>query len=142
MPTVYNAGVFDILHIGHLVALQRSKELTRGGKLIVGVLTDEATMERKPEPIMVFSERLSIVGALRQVDEAIPQFEYRCYENILRIEPDILVINEDWSDEEMKRIEDCRDKIGAEIVIVPRYQGQSSTKIKEKIRDTHCNTGV
>ena len=102
----------------------------------MGVLTDDATMERKPRPILPFEERLLIVSAIQYVDFAIPQNYYRCYENILKIKPDILVINENWAEEEMEKLEACREKIGAKIVVVPRYPMQSSSNIKDRIRDS------
>jgi len=41
------------------------------GKLIVGILTDEAVMEKKPKLILSFEERIELAGAIKYVDLAV-----------------------------------------------------------------------
>lgn len=66
--TGYVSGTFDMFHIGHLNLLRRAKE--RCGKLIVGVLSDEAIIDRKKKwPTIPLVERIEIVAALKYVDE-------------------------------------------------------------------------
>lgn len=57
----YAYVVADIFHIGHLRHLLNCKAMC--DILIVGVLTDEATMEIKPRPIIPFEERIQVVVA-------------------------------------------------------------------------------
>ena len=52
MKIVYAYVCGDILHEGHLLFLENAKAL--GDKLIVGVLTDEAVMEKKARPALSF----------------------------------------------------------------------------------------
>ena len=52
------SGGFDPIHIGHIRLMQEAKKL--GDKLIVGVLTDVAIMEKKPRPTMSFDERFDL----------------------------------------------------------------------------------
>lgn len=52
---VYSYYVLDIVHDGHLEMLENSKAIAGpDGKLIVGILTDEAVMEKKPRPVLPF----------------------------------------------------------------------------------------
>ena len=45
---VYSYYCLDILHIGHIIDLKKSKEVAgENGTLIIGILTDEAIMEKK-----------------------------------------------------------------------------------------------
>ena len=53
----------DILHVGHLNHLEACKQLC--DKLVVGVLTRKAIMEKKVEPIIPFDERLRLIQALK-----------------------------------------------------------------------------
>ena len=49
---VYAYVVADLLHVGHVLHLENSKAL--GDKLIVGVLTDKAVMEKKEKTNITF----------------------------------------------------------------------------------------
>ena len=83
MKIVYAYVVADIIHPGHILFLENAKKL--GDKLFVGVLTDEAVMEKKPKPIMSFSDRLKIVEALECVDCAVAQDTYSPLNNVKEI---------------------------------------------------------
>jgi glycerol-3-phosphate cytidylyltransferase len=68
----YTTGVFDLFHIGHLNILKAAK--AQCDHLIVGVTTDELSLERKGKlPIIPFSERVSIVSSIKYVDEVVAQ---------------------------------------------------------------------
>ena len=61
MKIVYSYYVLDIVHKGHLIMMKYSKAMAgKDGKLIVGILTDEAVFEKKEHPILKFDERFEI----------------------------------------------------------------------------------
>ncbi len=129
MKLVYCYVVGDILHEGHLLQLENSKAL--GDKLIVGVLTDKAVMEKKEKPTQPFRERLRLVQSLKCVDCAVPQHEYSPLNNLKAIQPDIHMESESHIGYSyIKEIE----KLGIRIVMTPYLKGVSSTKIKNKIK--------
>jgi len=128
---VYAYVVADLLHIGHIRHLQNSK--THGDYLIVGVLTDEATMEKKPAPILSFAERVEIVKSIKLVDEVVAQYTYSPLDNIKQIRPDVLMESDSHPDQPAN---DFVLSYGGQVVITPYYHSQSSTKIKEKILDS------
>jgi len=68
---VYAAGVFDILHHGHVRYLEAARAM--GDILIVGLLTDDGAARYKPRPVMTYEERHGIVNALRCVDVVMRQ---------------------------------------------------------------------
>lgn len=131
MIIVYAYVVADLLHKGHLEALKNAKAL--GDKLIVGVLTDEAVMEKKTVPTMRFEERFDLVRALDVVDCVVAQHEYSPYNNISRIRPDVLA--ESDSHEYRPEFYDAVKGLGIRVVIFPYFPGHSSTQIKEKVRE-------
>ncbi len=50
MKLVYSYYVLDIVHKGHLLMMKNAKSIAgKDGKLIVGILTDEAVMEKKKD---------------------------------------------------------------------------------------------
>ena len=131
---VYCYLVSDIIHIGHLEHLRKCK--AQGDYLIAGVLTDEATMEKKPRPIVPFNERLKVVEAIKYVDKAVPQKTYSPLENIKVIKPDVVM---ESTSHDPKDIEDIRKFVegyGGKVVVTEYYKPVSSTSIKEKIIKT------
>jgi len=132
MIIVYAYIVGDILHYGHLRHLLNAKAL--GDKLIVGVLTDEAVMEKKPRPVIPFTERLALISALECVDLAIPQEKYAPHDNIKMVGADILMESTSHSEKLRAHGKSLMKALGGRMVVMPYYQGQSSTKIKEEIK--------
>lgn len=130
---VYAYVVADLLHIGHVIALENAKAL--GDKLIVGVLTDEATMEKKPKPILSFAERLKLIKSLRCVDVAIPQKTYSPIDNIENIKPDILMESDSHSEEDLNETYKVCDPLDIKVIKMPYYPEQTSTRIKESIKE-------
>ena len=127
---VYAYVCGDILHEGHLLQMENGKAL--GDKLIVGVLTDKAVMEKKPRPILEFRERLRLIQSLKCVDAAVPQDEYSPLANLKALNPDIHM--ESASHLGDKYLEKLKKEFKGRIVMTPYYPDQSSTAIKNKIK--------
>ncbi len=129
---VYTYVCGDILHRGHLLYLKNAALL--GDFLIVGVLTDEAVMEKKKKPVMCFEERIELVGCLKMVDMAVPQSTYSPSLNIKSLKPDILMESDSHDDDLIEEGRKCMEEINGRIVIAAYYPYQSSTDIKDKIK--------
>ncbi len=119
----YAYVVADLFHVGHLIHLQNCKRVC--DILVVGVLTDEATMEKKSEPIIPFYERMHVISALRCVDVAVAQETYSPESNVDCVRPDILFESDSHPD---PHVNPYGRTIG-----MPYYPEQSTTKIKEKV---------
>jgi glycerol-3-phosphate cytidylyltransferase len=127
----YAYVVADLFHIGHLKHLRACKALC--DKLIVGVLTDEATMEKKQPPIIPFKERIEIIRALECVDEAVEQKTYSPLENAVNYNADILFESTSHDVLAIKEAEQLMSEVNGKVFVMPYYEGQSSTAIKEKV---------
>ena len=133
---VYAYVVADLLHIGHVLALENAKNLAGpDSKLIVGVLTDEATMEKKQKPTITFGERMKLIKALRCVDAVVPQESYSPIPNVKTIKPDILMESSSHTDEELRKTYQICEMLGCKVIVMPYYPEQSSTKIKEDVKN-------
>lgn len=132
MIVVYAYVCGDILHKGHIEALKNAKAL--GDKLIIGVLTDKAIIERKPKPTMSFDERFDLVRALKMADVVVAQDEYNPIKNIAYIQPNILVESVDHKYVNDKYREFIKD-MGIRVITLPYYPNHSSTAIKNKIKE-------
>jgi glycerol-3-phosphate cytidylyltransferase len=130
---VFTAGVWDILHIGHLNLLQRARAL--GDSLVVGVLTDEAAERYKPRPVMPFEERLELIRALRMVDDVVQVDDTNATAVIQELQPDILVHGSDILHKPGWEIGQTWMKAhGRQFVILPYTDGVSSTRLKAAVR--------
>lgn len=116
--------VGDILHFGHIQYLRNCKALC--DKLIVGVLTDEAVMEKKPKPAIGFKERFELTSELKSVDAVVVQEKYSPKDNVLFLKPDMLF-------ESTSHGSYGYNPYG-KITVIPYFPLQSSSKIKEAIR--------
>ncbi len=127
----YAYVVADLFHVGHLKHIKACRGLC--DKLIVGVLTDGATQEKKPAPIIAYNERIAIVEALRDVDVAMRQETYSPIPNAKQLQVDILFESTSHSDDAIAEAKKEMKKQGTRVMVMPYYAGISSTEIKEKI---------
>lgn len=101
--TVYMCFSTDIIHSGHIAIIKKAKRL---GKLIIGVLTDEAVISYKRFPLLPFSERKSMFENINGVYRVVHQNTLSYKENILRYHPDYVVHGDDWCKGFQKPIRD------------------------------------
>ena len=135
MRIVYSYYVLDLVHRGHLKMLENAKAIAgKDGKLIVGILTDEAVMEKKPRPILSFDERYDLASALKFVDLVVAQETYSPLPNVKKIKPDILMESSSHTDEAIEEARKVMESIGGKVIVVPYFPSQSSTNIKNQIK--------
>ncbi len=134
MRLVYSYYVLDIVHKGHLLMMKNSKAIAgEDGKLIVGILTDEAVMEKKPRPILSFEDRMNLASAIEYVDLVVAQETYSPMPNVMSIHPDVLMESTSHDEEQIKKAREYMESIGGRVVVIPYYPGESSTHIKSEI---------
>jgi len=93
MVTVMAAGVFDILHLGHLYYLRAARAL--GDRLVVVVACDDTARKMKHSPLTPEEMRLDMIRELRTVDEAILGGTGDMYDTVKKVDPDIIAIGYD-----------------------------------------------
>ena len=136
MKLVYSYYVLDIVHKGHLVMMKNAKAIAgNDGKLIVGILTDEAVMEKKEKPILSFEERIELASAIKYVDVAVAQETYSPLPNVMRIKPEILMESTSHDEEAIEKAREYMDSINGKVVVLPYFPSQSSRDIKDSIRE-------
>jgi len=133
MIIVYIPGCWDLLHTGHLNALERAR--TYGDRLIVGVESDELIYAEKGRCAAINqNDRCRMLQALRCVDAAIV-FTSFDYTGILRnLSPDVLVFGESHTQERHQSAIDHMIKRGGRVVRLPYTPDISTTAIIEKAK--------
>jgi len=124
----------DIIHEGHINIL---KIASKYGKVIVGLLTDEAISSYKNVPYLNYERRKIIVQNIKYVNKVIPQNTLSYVSNLNLIKPDFVVHGDDWKKGVQKKtrqdvIKTLKKWSGK--LIEPRYtKNISSTLIKNRI---------
>ncbi len=90
---VYMCFSTDIIHDGHITIIDRAAKL---GRVVIGVLSDEAVTSYKRYPIQQYEERANIIRHISGVSEVIEQKELSYAENLRRVKPDYVVHGDDW----------------------------------------------
>jgi phosphoenolpyruvate phosphomutase len=127
---VYIGLSADLIHQGHLNIIAEGRTL---GKVIIGLLTDEAIASYKRLPLIAFDERKLIVENLKGVEKVVPQTTLDYIPNLKEFKPDYVVHGDDWKTgvqkEVRQRVLDTLAEWGGELV-EPKYtEGVSSTDL-------------
>jgi cytidyltransferase-like protein len=133
MTTVLTVGVYDMLHIGHILLFKHAKELFPGEecRLIVAVQDGDCILKYKPDTKMVYTteERMFMVSAVRWVDEVVI---YRDVDvDIQNIDFDVFAKGPDQLHAGFQRAVKWCEANGKEVIIIPRTEGISSTMLRE-----------
>ena len=138
MKTVYTCFTTDYIHEGHLNIINECKKL---GKVIVGVLSDEAMVRYNRMSSISYEERMELVRNIEGVDEVVVQDDVMYDKVIEKYHPDYVVHGDNWLEGPMKAIRDNVEKLvsvyGGEIIDVPYTYNENvkriDTRIKEKM---------
>ena len=129
-------GCFDIVHAGHVQALEWAK--AQGDIFIVALNTDRSVKENKGElrPIVAEAERLQMIAALESVDYVFLFDEETPVEWVLTLKPDVHVKSSDYTIEEIIERE-AVETSGGKVLLAPRFGNHSTSGIIKKILDIH-----
>jgi D-beta-D-heptose 7-phosphate kinase / D-beta-D-heptose 1-phosphate adenosyltransferase len=127
---VFTNGCFDILHIGHIKYLEKSKSF--GDILILGLNSDDSIRRLKGEnrPINTQTDRAYILAALEVVDYLVIFEEDTPFELIKLIKPDLLVKGGDYEGKDV-----VGQGIAKELKLVKFIDGKSTSKTIKKIQN-------
>ncbi len=91
--TVYMCFSTDIIHGGHIAIIKKAQKL---GRLIVGVLSDEAVASYKRLPLVPASERKIMFENVAGVYKVVDQNTLSYAENLKKYQPTYVVHGDDW----------------------------------------------
>ncbi|MDC7294972.1 phosphoenolpyruvate mutase [Butyrivibrio sp. DSM 10294] len=100
---VYMCFSTDIIHGGHIAIIKKAQKL---GKLIIGVLSDEAVASYKRMPLVPFSERKIMFENISGVYKVVEQKTLSYKDNLKEYRPDIVVHGDDWQNGFQRPIRD------------------------------------
>ena len=133
--TVYMCFSTDIIHGGHIAIIKKAQKL---GRVIIGVLSDEAVMSYKRLPLVPASERKVMFENLLGVYKVVNQETLSYRDNLLKYKPAIVVHGDDWCQGFQKPIRDEVVSIlasyGGKLVEFPYSTDQKYADIQARTR--------
>lgn len=133
--TVYMCFSTDMLHSGHIAIIKKAQKL---GKLIIGVLSDEAVASYKRFPLMPFEERKSIFENIAGVYRVVEQRTLSYAENLRKFHPDYVVHGDDWQEGFQRQIRDevvsVLAEYGGKLAEFPYSQNKKFTEMETQSR--------
>ncbi len=133
---VYIGMSADLVHPGHLNVIKKGVEL---GRVIIGLLTDEAIASYKRVPYLTFEQRRQIIEQIKGVSEVVPQTTLDYETNLRRLQPAFVVHGDDWQSGVQKntrqKVISVLNEWGGQLVEVPYTVGISSTSLQQSIRE-------
>lgn len=132
MRKILTVGVYDMLHIGHILLFKHAKEL--GDHLIVAVQDGDSILKYKPNTHMVYTtdERMFMVASIKYVDEVVTYEDVDV--DIQNIDFDVFAKGPDQCHAGFQRAVEWCKAHGKEVVTIPRTEGISSTLLREYSR--------
>lgn len=91
--TVYMCFSTEYIHSGHIAIINKARRL---GRLIIGVLSDEAVSSFKRYPLIPFEERKALIENISGVEKVVEQETLSYATNLRNLKPDYVVHGNDW----------------------------------------------
>ena len=133
--TVYMCFSTDIIHGGHISIIKKAQKL---GKLIIGVLSDEAVASYKRFPLVPETERKVMFANISGVYKVVDQSTLSYKENLEKYHPDIVVHGDNWREGFQKVIRDevvsVLDSYGGKLVEFPYSSDSKYAEIDAHFR--------
>ena len=113
--TVYMCFSTEYIHSGHMAIINKARRL---GRLIIGVLSDEAVANFKRFPLIPFEERKALLENIAGVERVVTQETLSYAKNLRALKPDYVVHGNDWCEGFQKPI---REEV---ITVIAEYGGK------------------
>ena len=133
--TVYMCFSTDMLHSGHVSIIKKAQKL---GKVIIGVLSDEAVASYKRFPLVPFEERKSLIKSINGVFDVVEQKSLNYVDNIRKLRPTYVVHGDDWKEgyqEPIRReVIETLNEYGGILVEYPYSKGEVYDELEKLYR--------
>ena len=134
-PTVYLCCSTDVIHGGHIALIRRAQRL---GRLVIGVLSDEAVASYKRYPLVPEEERKVMFENIAGVSRVVLQKTLSYRDVLLELRPDYVVHGDDWVSGFQKPIRDevleVLASYGGKLVEFPYSREEKYREIEKRQR--------
>ena len=132
----------DLINSGHINILTKASSL---GRVVVGLLSDEAIESYKKGPFLKYEARYDIIKNIQLIDEIVEQSTLDYSENLEKFKPKYVVHGDEWSEGYQQKIRqkviEILDDWNGELIEIPYTQNAISVDVKdEKFKDKVTST--
>tara|TARA_B100000787_G_scaffold74898_1_gene55167 strand:- start:767 stop:2281 length:1515 start_codon:yes stop_codon:yes gene_type:complete len=134
-------GVFDILHVGHILYFEEAKK--KNCKLVVSVTDDKFVNKGEGRPIFNINERVKILSSIASIDHIVISHNLSAVKIIKSLKPDYFIKGKDYTDKkidlsknldkEIKAVKDVKGKFitsKSKLYSSSKIIGQNNSEIK------------
>lgn len=136
MKTVYTCFCTDVIHDGHLNII---KEAHKRGKVIVGCLSDEASIRYNKFPTISQDERVKLYRGIDGVEDVVIQNDMLYNDVITLVQPDYVIHGDNWLEGPERAIRDHVEELlesyGGELIDIPYTYSEKVKKIDMQLRE-------
>ena len=134
--TVYMCFSTDMVHSGHIAIIRKAQRL---GKLVIGVLSDEAVSSYRRFPLVPFEERKALFENISGVSRVIEQKTLSYTDTLRAIRPTYVVHGSDWKVGVQKSIRDevvsTLAEYGGRLVEYPYTKNEKLSQLEARFNE-------
>lgn len=136
MANVYTCFCTDVIHDGHLNIINEAK---KRGRVIVGCLSDKASIRYNKFPTLSEEERMKLYRSVDGVDEVVLQNDMLYDDVIGLIHPDYILHGDNWKNGPESTIREHVLKLlseyGGELIDIPYTYNEKVKKIDLQLKE-------
>lgn len=136
MKTVYTCFSTDIIHEGHLNIIEEGRKY---GKVIVGCLSDNASIHYNRFPTVSQEERMELYKTIEGVDSVVLQEDMLYSDVINKIHPDYVIHGDNWlrgAEASIRaHVQELVAAYGGELIDVPYTDNETVRKKDLQLRE-------
>ena len=136
MKTVYTCFSTDIIHDGHLNIIKEARKL---GRVVVGCLSDKASIRYNRFPTISEAERIALYEQIEGVDEVILQNDMLYDDVIEKLHPDIVIHGDNWmvgAEAAIRaHVKQLVESYGGQIIDIPYTYSEKVKKLDLQLKE-------
>ena len=136
MKTVYTCFSTDIIHDGHLNIIKEARKL---GRVVVGCLSDKASIRYNRFPTISEAERIALYEQIEGVDEVILQNDMLYDDVIEKLHPDYVIHGDNWmvgAEAAIRaHVKQLVESYGGEIIDIPYTYNEKVKKLDLQLKE-------
>ncbi len=136
MKTIYTCFCTDVIHEGHLNIIEKAREY---GRVVVGCLSDRASIRYNRFPTVSEEERIARYKAIEGVDSVILQNDMLYDDVIKELHPDYVIHGDNWTkgveSAIREHVKELLDTYGGIIIDVPYTYNENVRKIDLQLKE-------
>ena len=134
--TVYTCFSTDVIHAGHLNIIKEAKKL---GRVVVGALSDEASIRYNRFPTVSLDERVKLYQSIDGVDEVIVQNDMMYSDVIEKVHPDYVLHGDNWKEGPMSAIREhvigMISSYGGQVIDIPYTYNPEVERVDKRLKE-------